>query len=54
MGTLLATYAVAWAAVTTYVSWLAAANGRLARRVESLEARLGGQRVDETPKARVA
>ena len=54
MGTLLAAYAVAWAAVTAYVSWLAISNGRLARRVEGLEARLGEQRVNETPRTRVA
>ena len=54
METLLATYAVAWAAVTAYVSWLAAANGRLARRVERLETLLGEQQVNEAPPARVA
>jgi len=54
MGTLFATYAVAWAAVTTYVSLLVAANVRLARRVKSLEARLVEQQVNETPRTRVA
>jgi hypothetical protein len=54
METLLATYAVAGAAVTAYVLWIAVSNGRLARRVESLEARLGEQQADETPRARVA
>jgi hypothetical protein len=54
METLLATYAVAWAAVTAYASWIAVANGRLARRVKSLETRLEVQQVDETPRARVA
>jgi hypothetical protein len=54
METLLATYAVAWAVVTVYASWIAVANGRLARRVESLKARLGEQPVNETPHVRVA
>jgi len=39
METLLATYAVAWAVVSAYVAWLAARNGRLARRLERLEAK---------------
>lgn len=54
METLLATYGVAWAAVTAYMSWLAIANGRLARRVKNLEAHLGEQQVNEAPRVRVA
>ena len=54
METLLATYAVAWAVVSAYVLWLAAGNGRLARRLERLETLLGKQQTNETPRAKVA
>jgi hypothetical protein len=35
MGTLIAAYLIACAAVTTYVAWLAIQNHRLAQRLES-------------------
>jgi CcmD family protein len=54
METLLATYAIAWTAVTAYVLWLAAANGRLARRLERLETLLAKQQTNQTPRAKVA
>ena len=54
METLLAAYAVAWAVVSAYVVWLAAANSRLARRLERLETLLSKQQTDETPRAKVA
>ncbi len=54
METLLAAYAVAWAAVSAYVLWLAAGNSRLARRLEWLETLLGKQQTNETPCAKVA
>lgn len=54
METLLATYAVAWAVVSVYVLWLAAGNGRLARRLERLEMLLSKQQTNETPRAKVA
>lgn len=44
METLLAAYAIAWAAVTAYVVWLAVGNGRLARRLERLETLQRGYR----------
>lgn len=44
METMLATYAVAWAAVGLYVAWLARQNGRLARRMEQLEHAAGEER----------
>ena len=54
METLLATYAVAWAAVSAYVLLLTAANGRLARRLERLETLFGDQRKVESPRVKVA
>jgi CcmD family protein len=54
METLLATYAVAWAAVSAYVILLAAGNRRLNRRLERLEALLGQQQIDKLPRANVA
>jgi CcmD family protein len=54
METLLAAYAIAWVVVSAYVLWLAAANGRLARRLERLETLLGEQQTNETPRAKVA
>jgi CcmD family protein len=54
METLLAAYAVAWAAVGAYVLWLASGNFRLARRLERLETLLGKQQTNETPRAKVA
>lgn len=54
METLLATYAIAWAAVSAYVIGLAAANARLARRLERLESMIGEPRSSEVPSARVA
>ena len=54
METLLATYAVAWAAVSVYVLWLAATNVRLARRLDRLETFFDEQRSDEAPRAKVA
>jgi CcmD family protein len=54
MDTLLATYAVAWATVSAYVLWLAAVNGRLARRLDRLETLLDQQSTDATHRARVA
>ena len=38
MGTLVAAYLFAWAAVTSYVAWLAVHNRRLARRLGELRA----------------
>jgi CcmD family protein len=54
MGTLLAAYAVAWAMVSGYVLWLAAANVRLARRLERLETLLAKVDINESPRAKVA
>jgi hypothetical protein len=54
MGTLLAVYAIASAAVSAYVRWLAAGNGRLARRVKRLETLLAGQPINESPHAKVS
>jgi CcmD family protein len=54
METLLAVYAVAWAAVSAYVSWLAVANRRLARRLERLETLVDERQINETTNARVA
>jgi CcmD family protein len=54
METLLATYAVAWAAVSVYVIGLAVANARLARRLKRLEALFSESRASDLPPARVA
>ena len=54
METLLATYALAWAAVSAYTIRLAAANARLARRLERLESLIGEPRSSDVPPARVA
>lgn len=54
METLLATYAVAWAAVSAYMIRLAAANARLSRRLDRLETLLGKSRSNDAPPARVA
>jgi hypothetical protein len=54
MQTLLATYAIAWVAVSACVTWLAVGNGRLARRVDRLEALLDERRDDSTPRANAA
>jgi CcmD family protein len=54
METLLAAYAVAWAAVSAYVLWLAAGNVRLARRLERLETLLAKQQSDETLRVKIA
>lgn len=54
MDFLLATYAVAWAAVSAYVLWLVAANGRLARRLDRLEALRTELPADRTRPAKVA
>jgi CcmD family protein len=43
MGTLLATYAVAWAVVVAYVARLAIENNRLSRRLERLEESIGNE-----------
>ena len=53
MGTLLAVYAIALAAVSAYVWWLAAGNGRLARRVKRLDTLLAGQPINESPQPEV-
>jgi len=37
METMACAYVFAWAAVTTYVTWLAVQNGRLCRRLDALE-----------------
>jgi CcmD family protein len=54
MEMLLATYAIAWAVVSVYVIGLAAANARLARRLERLESLVGEPRTSDVPRARVA
>jgi CcmD family protein len=54
METLLAAYAIAWAVMSAYVLWLAAANVRLAQRLERLETLFGKQQINDTPRARVA
>jgi CcmD family protein len=48
MGTLILAYLVGWVAVSAYIAWLAVENGRLARRLEELEA-LARQRDNEHP-----
>jgi len=54
METLLASYAVAWAAVSAYVVWLAVGNARLSRRLERLESHSAKPQRSDTPRARVA
>jgi hypothetical protein len=54
METLLAAYAVAAAAVSAYVLWMAAGNRRLVRRLEQLEILLARQQVKDSPPAKVA
>jgi len=54
METLLAAYAVAWAAVSAYVLWLAAKNVQLFRRIERLETHLAERHISEMPRAKVA
>lgn len=54
MQTLLATYAVAWAVVSAYVSWIAVRNRRLTRRLEQLDALMDEQQAGATTSARVA
>jgi hypothetical protein len=54
METLLAAYAIAWAALSTYVVWLTAGNCRLNGRLKRLEALLGKQPTNEKPNAKVA
>ncbi len=41
MATLVAAYLIGWAAVSAYVCWLSAQNGRLAKRPDEIEAILG-------------
>lgn len=54
METLLATYAIAWAAVSAYVIRLAVTNARLARRLNRLESLVGESRSNEIRSAKVA
>jgi CcmD family protein len=54
METLIATYIVAWAAVSGYVVWLTVANARLARRLERLEVHIGQPCPSDIPPASVA
>lgn len=54
METLLATFAVAWAAVSIYAAWLAVENGRLARRLEQLEDVVREQQGTTVSRAKVA
>ena len=50
MGTLFATYAVAWAAVAAYIARLAIENARLARRLQRLEEQADGTDARAKPK----
>jgi CcmD family protein len=54
MGTLITGYVIAWAAVTIYVSSLAAKHIRLNRRLQELEARLEQQTASDPERAHAA
>jgi CcmD family protein len=54
MGFVLAVACVAWALVSAYVSRMAVANVRLAKRLERLEAFVGEQQLHNVTRAKVA
>lgn len=54
MGTLLATYALAWAAVGAYVARLVIGSRRLSRRLERLEKTVGNEPADCASPQRLA
>jgi len=54
MGTFVAAYVIAWAAITGYVLWMGAGQRRLARAVRALQLQLESTEDEERSAAKAA